>query len=384
MDKLGRVLLVNIGTNKTGVGNYASLLANYGKLQYDILNISLFKKGFPEDYPKSKNGKTFFYGMKSDNVLRNYISNYFFLNKKTFLRFLSDIDEVYASIFLDQQDLAILADTFHLKFKCNVNITVHDLGHFKHAPLHPYRFFLVKNFKALKSKSIQTIMCDSNITTRELSCKYPEISDKVKTVELSVDQNRYFIRDKKEARKKLNLPIDKILILNVGKDGYVKNVKNFINSVRYIKNDQIIYIRVGKLTYCVNDYDDLPISMKEKIIIRDNVDDDDLPLYYSASDIFVFPSLKEGFGLELVEAQLSGNVIITTDKEPMNQLIISKASLLIKNPNDPVEIATLIDEVSTKYYYMNKELKNEYDVYKDRFSMWRFIKETEDVLFSDA
>lgn len=384
MNGYGKVLLVNLGPNKTGVCNYASLLVNYGKLQYDILNVSLFKKDSPDNYPKSINGKTFFYGQKNDNMLRNYVSNYFSLNRNNLLRLLSNMEEIYDSILLDQQDLAILADTFHSKFNCSVNITVHDMGYFKYAPLHPYRFFLIKNFKALKFKSIRLIMCDSNNTARELADKYPEISDKVRIVELSVDQNRYKNRDKNEARKKLNLPMDKTLILNVGKDGYVKNIRNFINSVKYIKSDNIVYIRVGRLTYSKNDFDLLPQSMKDRIIIIEDVSDNDLPFYYSASDIFVFPSLKEGFGLELVESHLCGNIIVTTDREPMNDLIIPKASLLIKDPEDPIEIANLIDEASRQYDYMSKELRNAYNAYKDRFSMWRFIKETEDVLRGDA
>lgn len=380
MNAYNRILLVNLGPNKTGVGNYASLIIKYGKLDYDVLNISLYSIGSPDDYPKSKNGRTFFYGQKTDNIFKNYISNYFLLKRGDFIRFLDNIQERYNSILLDQQDIAMMADIFKSKFNCDIYITVHDMGHFKHSPIHPYRFVLNKNFKALKSKSIKSIMCISNNTARELAERCPDVSSKIRIVEDAVDQNRYTIRDKNEARKKLNLPMEKIIVLNVGKDGYVKNVRNFISSIQYIKNDNIVYIRIGKLTYSKNDFDRLPQTQKEKIAIVEDVSDDVLPYYYNASDIFVFPSLKEGFGLELIEAHLSGNIIVTTNRSPMNDLIISEAALLANNPEDPAGIASLIDDASRKYDSMEEKLMDSYNAYKDRFSIERFIGKVEDIL----
>lgn len=379
-----KVLLVNLGPNKTGVGNYASLIVGYGKLNYDVLNMSLYRKGSPDVYPRSRMGKTLFYGQKNDNTLKNYISNYFLLNKRDILKFLGNIKERYDAILLDQQDFAMTADLFKSAFSCDVYVTVHDLGHFKHSPIHPFKFILNKNFKALKSKSIKSVMCDSHSTAHELSEKYPDVSSKIQIVELTVDQNRYTIRDKNESRKKLNLPIGKILVLNVGKDGYIKNVRNFLNSIKYIQTNDIVYIRVGKLTYSKNVYDGLPQSLKERIIVIEDVSDDVLPFYYNASDIFVFPSLKEGFGLELVEAHLSGNIIVTTDRPPMNDLIVPEATLLAKNPEDPAEIASLIDKASREYESMQQKLMNTYNVYKDRFSMERFISKVENILQSVA
>ncbi len=383
MNIYNKVLLVNLGQNKTGVGNYASLFINYGSLQYDVLNICLFSKGSPNDYPKSRNGKTFLYGQKGDNIFKNYVSNYFLLNRHNFTRFLSNIQERYDSILLDQQDFAMMADMFHLKFNCDIHITVHDMGHFKRTPIHPFRFFLNKNFKALKSKNIKSIMCDSYSTAHELAERYPDVSGKIRVVELSVDQNRYIIRNKYEIRKKLNLPLDKTLVLSVGKDGYIKNVRSFINSIKYIKNDNIVYIRAGKLTYSKSDFDMLPKSLKERIEVFEDVSDNVLPFYYNASDVFVFPSLKEGFGLELVEAHLSGNIIVTTDHPPMNDIVIPGASLFLKNPENPAEIAGLIEDASRQYKSLQNTLINAYNTYKDRFSMERFIKDVEGTLQGD-
>ena len=281
---------------------------------------------------------------------------------------------------LDQQDLAIYAPLFNKKFHCNIFITVHDAGYFRHAKLHPYRFFINKNLKALKNNNIKDISYDSNNTKNDVINKYIDVSDKGKIIELTVDSDVYKMRDMVESRKKLNLPLDKILVLNVGKDGYVKNIKSFIKSIMYIKNDNILFLRVGKLTESEKYFNEMPDEIKNKIIIREVVSDEDLPYYYNASNIFVFPSIKEGFGLEILEAQLSGNIVITTNREPMNKIVLSSASLLINDPFNPMEIANLIDESAMNYSFMKNKLMKDYKSYAERFSINRFIEETEKLL----
>ena len=68
--------------------------------------------------------------------------------------------------------------------------------------------------------------------------------------------------------------------------------------------------------------------MQEAVILagnRDNVQD-----YYQAMDVFVFPSLWEGLGIAVIEAQANGLTCIVSDKVPMEVdmgcgLVIKKA-----------------------------------------------------------
>jgi len=378
-----RILLVNIAPQKTGVGNYAKLILEYGNLEYDVLNISFFKKNKALDYPQSINGRTFFYNARYNSLISNFFLVYFKIDQNRLNNYLSNINEKYDAVLLDQQDLAIYAPLFNKKFHCNVYITVHDSGYFGHAKIHPFRFFLDKNFEMLKNNSIKGIMYDSNNTKRDIINKYKNVSDKGKIIELTVDSNAYKKRDMLESRKKLNLPLDKILVLNIGKDGYVKNIKSFIKSLKYIKNENIFYVRVGKLNESQKYLNEMPDEFKKKIIIRKDVSDEDLPYYYNASNIFVFPSINEGFGLEIVEAQLSGDVVITTNREPMNNIALPSASLLINDPFSPVEIANLIDEAAVKYNLMKNNSIRDYALYAERFSINRFIEESENFLAGD-
>lgn len=57
---------------------------------------------------------------------------------------------------------------------------------------------------------------------------------------------------------------------------------------------------------------------------------------YQKCDIVLFPSLMEGLGMPIYEAQAAGKPVITTNKEPMNW-VAGDGALLLDNPKDQVE-----------------------------------------------
>ncbi|WP_026932644.1 glycosyltransferase [Christiangramia echinicola] len=51
-----------------------------------------------------------------------------------------------------------------------------------------------------------------------------------------------------------------------------------------------------------------------------NVSDEDLRLFYQGAEVFLFPSLEEGFGWPIAEAMASGCPVITTNEPPMTEV----------------------------------------------------------------
>ena len=56
------------------------------------------------------------------------------------------------------------------------------------------------------------------------------------------------------------------------------------------------------------------------IIFINFVDGPDLNALYSGAEIFVFPSLDEGFGLPVLEAMASGTPVITSNVASMGEV----------------------------------------------------------------
>ncbi len=67
------------------------------------------------------------------------------------------------------------------------------------------------------------------------------------------------------------------------------------------------------------------------------LDFEDMPGFYSASDMFLFPSLREGFGMPVLEAMACGTPVITSDASSMPE--IAGGAALLADPFNVDDIA---------------------------------------------
>jgi glycosyltransferase involved in cell wall biosynthesis len=94
------------------------------------------------------------------------------------------------------------------------------------------------------------------------------------------------------------------------------------------------------------------VSLAEALGIADRVQftgfitDRELAEWYAKADIFVFPSLFEGFGLPAIEALGMGLPVITTSCAALPETTLGFATY-VTEPSDPRELATVISEVAS-------------------------------------
>ena len=55
--------------------------------------------------------------------------------------------------------------------------------------------------------------------------------------------------------------------------------------------------------------------------LRDYVPQDELPLCYRAADLFVYPSLYEGFGMPPLDAMASGTPVVTSNAASLPEVV---------------------------------------------------------------
>jgi glycosyltransferase involved in cell wall biosynthesis len=67
---------------------------------------------------------------------------------------------------------------------------------------------------------------------------------------------------------------------------------------------------------------------------------EDLPVIYNLADVFVFPSIYEGFGLPVVEAMACGTPVITTATSSLEEIAAGAAEVV--DPHDADALATAI------------------------------------------
>jgi glycosyltransferase involved in cell wall biosynthesis len=93
------------------------------------------------------------------------------------------------------------------------------------------------------------------------------------------------------------------------------------------------------------------LRIDDRVKFTGRVTERELPLYYQACDMFVLPSLKEGFGIVFLEAMQYGKPCIGARAAAVPEVIVDGETGLLAAPGDPrsleLAIMTLIaDEPS--------------------------------------
>jgi len=91
----------------------------------------------------------------------------------------------------------------------------------------------------------------------------------------------------------------------------------------------------------LREIDDL--AADHEVVFLGRVPDDDLPGLYSLSDLFVYPSLYEGFGLPALEAMACGRAVLTTNTSSLPE-VVGDAGVMV-SPYDIDGLAAAMAEL---------------------------------------
>lgn len=114
-----------------------------------------------------------------------------------------------------------------------------------------------------------------------------------------------------------------------------KYIPDLVISGKLIPRLAPLIIDVGKL---VRD-----LKLESKVKILDFVAQEDLPVIYKNAQVFVYPSLYEGFGLPVLEAMNVGTAVISSDNSSLGEVVGESA--LICDVNNPRDIADKIKQI---------------------------------------
>jgi len=153
---------------------------------------------------------------------------------------------------------------------------------------------------------------------------------KVKVFPNGYRQERFYPRDRRIARERFGFPADAFIVGIVASFDERKGILRLQSAVDML--DGVLFACAGK-GKCV------PNS--EKCIYQSPVDHSEVPLFLSALDAFVLPSLNEGCANAVIEAMAIGLPIISSDL-PFNYDILNHDNALLIDPTDTQAIAGAI------------------------------------------
>jgi glycosyltransferase involved in cell wall biosynthesis len=82
------------------------------------------------------------------------------------------------------------------------------------------------------------------------------------------------------------------------------------------------------------------LGVQDAVCFPGYVADEDLPALYTLADLFVFPSLYEGFGLPPLEAMACGTPVVTSNVSSLPE-VAGDAALMV----DPLDVAALAEAI---------------------------------------
>jgi glycosyltransferase involved in cell wall biosynthesis len=343
MSDRSRLLILNFAPRSTGIANWALLLNNHWPGPVDWVNVRPIPRYRNFEFPMP------------DNLVLPPICNSdsglisaFSIGLGVFGRAVADklrsLSRTYDLALLDSPEGAFLSNHLKNDFIRTTAVAVNDVGALWSWP-DLYVRFLRWNIRKLQLA--ERVISISNSTTDDILRMNPAVRGRVRTIPLTVDPERFRHRDQKAARAALRLPADSTLILSIGRDVPAKNLSTLFRAFDLIPDKSVSLVRVGPITLSVSAYRELQPRTRDRIILRSNVADEEIPLYYNATDYVVFPSVSEGLGLEVLEAAFSEKPCIVLDKPPMN-LVAPSSSLLVASPYSSKEwaraMATMIED----------------------------------------
>ncbi len=188
------------------------------------------------------------------------------------------------------------------------------------------------------------LVMSSRSTQQEFVRHCGVVPERMTLVYLGIDLQRFeSLPNRIEARRQLGLPGEIPLLLYVGFSTPRKGVEYLAQALRVMQTPAHL-VMVGKWEA---NYPERFLAAlgdaRPRVHLVGYVPDDDLPAYFAAADLFVLPTLLEGFGIPLVEAMAAGLPLVTTSGGSAGE-VAGDAGVIVP-PADSGSLAKAMDRV---------------------------------------
>jgi glycosyltransferase involved in cell wall biosynthesis len=229
-------------------------------------------------------------------------------------------------------------------------------------------------------KKAHKIIVPSRFTRDEVRREFSVENNRIHVIPEAADERFHKIEDTGIVSRVLELyGIDFPYLLFVGETSKRKNLFRLLHAFRLLKNERKLEQRklliVGKRTVdtgkIIKEVNSLGLS--SDVAFTGYVPDEDLPFLYCGADIFVFPSLYEGFGIPPLEAMGCLTPVAASNATSIPD-VVGDACILF-DPLDVPDMAEKIDQVINNRINV-VDLKKRAKITAEKFSWEKTARET--------
>lgn len=146
----------------------------------------------------------------------------------------------------------------------------------------------------------------------------------------------------------VRLGIDRPYVLYVGTLEPRKNITVLLHAFAALEDNETLLVLAGAKGWMYEQIFSLitELGVENRVKLLGYVENDDLPVLYTEAQVFVYPSLFEGFGLPVLEAMQCGAAVITTNVSSLPE-VIGEAGITL-SPDDISGLAAALQRVLTE------------------------------------
>ncbi len=232
--------------------------------------------------------------------------------------------------------------------------TIHDIGFHEYPNNYSKKQYLhLINTTKHNIKKSDIIITPSQFVKKTLINKYYADPNKIHVVHLGIDASKYSSKISAEQASTVFKQYDDRIskypyLFYVGRLDTRKNITNIIKSFEIFKDkykEPHILVLAGKAGEGYATIESAINSSKHKdsIVVTDYISDEHLSVFLAEAEIFIFPTLYEGFGLPILEAQACKTPVITSNISAMPE--IAGDGALLVDPHNCIDIAQNIRHI---------------------------------------
>jgi glycosyltransferase involved in cell wall biosynthesis len=249
----------------------------------------------------------------------------------------------------------IKPDIFHAQYvlppfvKTRTVLAIHDLAH-EHFPefFHPVEALRMKKLVRWSAKRASHVMTISEFSAADIARRFDLPRERITVAHLAASPD-FHPRDKGQSQEHLarKYSLSFPFILYVGRIQARKNLLHLVEAYARLRKQGLDakLVLVGKKDWQSGQLLEKikQLGLQESVVFPGFVPFDDLPIFYNAAEVFVFPSFFEGFGLPVVESMASGIPTITSFGSSLEE-VAGDGALLI-DPGDTDSITDALGKV---------------------------------------
>lgn len=234
-------------------------------------------------------------------------------------------------------------------------LTIHDLTLYSHRELVKLRRHLLWRvwYKANVKRAAKIITVSEHVK-RDILRDFPVRSDSIRVIPNGVDRRFRPCAGTQVFRDKYHLP--ERYVLFVGTTSPNKNIRRAIDAVNLVRNRHGLdhqFIVAG-----LPGGDDAALKryvasnrLRDTVRFLGYVDDNDLPQLYANAELFLFPSIMEGFGIPPLEAMRCGIPVVAAATSCLPE-VLGDAAIWV----NPLCVESIAEGVATAL--LDKDARN--------------------------